>query len=556
LKKDLHMPLLWTVEQLEKHGLVAPSSRKPIPGAPQNLTKLYDATLAADPARIAVVGRSGSLSFASLESQVNAACAYLAELGVHAGDRIAVSLANDIHIVIAFLAVQRMGAIWVGINRAYASGERRHFLSDAGVSILVAEPVISTDTAEAARTLRDFRHIIIFDAANPAASMWHRGLRSHAGAGRPNVAIDPFAPAAIAYTSGTTGLAKGAVHSQHNILVSATMAELTSIDSRPDVIRGSVSPLTILNSMILGPVATLSRGSRVVCLDRIDALGIAEWVRSEKINTLSIVPTSLQDLLTRPDIDQNDLRSLTWVVVGAALVPEGLDKLYRDRFGHDFTISYGLTENPTTVSRSHAETSRVQGAVGRPLFHLDVGICDEAGASLEPGVQGEICVRAAANGAWANVYTPPLGYWNNADATAKLLKGGWLHTGDIGYLDTNGELYILDRRSDLINRGGANIYPAEIERVLRQEPGVYDCAVTGRPDPRLGQTVAAYIQPSAGVNDEDLIERLQQRCAREIAKYKIPAHWIIIASMPRNAMGKIVKSRLSENDNTTMGIGL
>src|SRR5260370_292408 len=161
--------------------------------------------------------------------------------------------------------------------------------------------------------------------------------------------------------------------------------------------------------------------------------------------------------------------SLTWVVVGAAMVPEGMDKMYRDRFGHDFTISYGLTENPTTVSRSHEQTARLPGAVGHPLFHLEVGICDETGATLAPGAPGEICVRAAAKGPWANVYTPALGYWNNAEATAKLLKDGWLHTGDVGYLDERGELYVQDRRSDLINRGGANVYPAEIDRVLREE---------------------------------------------------------------------------------------
>jgi long-chain acyl-CoA synthetase len=545
------MQLLWTADRLKKHGLVAPAHREPIPDVPQNLTELYDSTLAVDPARIAIVGRSGALSFAALEGQVNAACAYLAELGVHAGDRVAASLVNDIHIVVAFLAVQRLGAIWVGINRAYGLGERGHFLGDAGVSILIADPKVAADTTAAAQTLRTLRHVVVLDAADTESSMWHRGLRSHAGVGRPNVEVDPFAPAAIAYTSGTTGLAKGAVHSQHNMLVSATVAELMALDKRPNVIRGSALPLTILNLMILGPVATLSRGSRTVCMDRIDVLGVAEWVRNERINTLPLVPTTVRDLLTRPDVDQSDLASLTWMVVGAATVPEGLDKLYRDRFGHDFTISYGLTENPTTVSRSHAQTPHVQGAVGRPLFHLDVGICDEAGARVGPGVHGEICVRAVAEGPWANVYTPVLGYWNNAEATARLLKDGWLHTGDIGCLDERGELYIQDRRSDLINRGGANVYPAEIERVLRGEPGVQDCAVAGRPDARLGQTIAAYIQPSAGVNGQDLIERLQQRCARELAKYKIPAHWVIVEDMPRNAIGKIIKSRLSENDSKT-----
>ena len=537
----------WTAERLAHHGLVGSPVRNPIPDAPQNLTELYDATLAADPDRVAVVGRSGALSFRVLENQVNAACAYLLDCGVAPGERVAASLANDLDIVVAFLSVQRLGAIWVGINRAYAQGERRHFLSDSGASLFIADRGIAADTATIGQELPALRRIIVVDAADTSSSEWHLGVRSHAGAARPDIEIDPFAPAAIAYTSGTTGLAKGAVHSQHNILVAATVAELMAKDSRPGVVRGAASPITILNAMILGPVATLSRGARVVCMDRVDVLGVAEWVRDEKINTLSLVPTILLDLLTRPDVNQKDLESLTWVVVGASMVPEGLDKLYRDRFGHDFTISYGLTENPTTVSRSHAGTPSVHGAIGRPLFHLQVRICDDQGASVAPRAHGEICIRATTEGPWANVYTTVLGYWNNAAATAKLQKNGWLHTGDVGYLDENGELYIQDRRSDLIIRGGANIYPAEVERILRQESDVVDCAVAGQPDPRLGQTVVAFIQPSSGVSGEDLIERLQQRCVREIAKYKIPSRWVIVDAMPRNAMGKIVKARLLES---------
>jgi long-chain acyl-CoA synthetase len=536
----------WSADRLSEHGLSASEHRNPIPDAPQNLTELYDAALADDPNRIAVVGRSGALSFAALEAEVNAACAYLGELGVQAGDRVAASLANDIHIVVAFLAVQRRGAIWVGINRAYVASERLRFLFDADVSVFVADPAIAEETAAITDALPDLRHVIVLDSVDSQSSEWHQGLRRHAGAGRPSVDIDPFSPAAIAFTSGTTGLPKGAVHTQHNILVAATVAELMAVDNRSDVVRGATSPLTILNVMILGPLATLSRGRRVVCMDRIDAQGIAEWVRRERVNTLTLVPTSLYDLLTRPDIDSSDLDSLTWVVVSAAAIPDGLDALHRKRFGRDFTTSYGLTENPTTVSRSHADSGIGPGAVGRPLFHLEVAILDDTGARVGSGTHGEICVRAANHGPWANVYTPVLGYWKNAKATAKLLENGWLHTGDVGYLDDQGDLYIQDRQSDVINRGGAKIYPAEVERVLMMEPGVHDCAVTARPDRRLGHAVAAYIQPSSGVNGAELIQRLQQRCKRDIAKYKVPAHWTVVDVIPRNTMGKILKKQLPE----------
>jgi acyl-CoA synthetase (AMP-forming)/AMP-acid ligase II len=185
-------------------------------------------------------------------------------------------------------------------------------------------------------------------------------------------------------------------------------------------------------------------------------------------------------------------------------------------------------------------------SIGRPLFHLEVAILDDAGSPAQPGTRGEICVRAACDGSWANVYTPALGYWGNAQATAELLRDGWLHTDDIGYLDEAGQLYIQGRHGDVISRGGANVYPAEVERVLRQEPGLADCAVTGVPDARLGQTVAAYIQPTPGVTGAELAERLRQRCATEIARYKTPVHWIVVGAIPRNTMGKVVKRDLPD----------
>lgn len=536
----------WDGARLAAYGLRAAPHRKAIPGSPRNLTELFDAALAEAPDRVAIVGRSGTLSFAALEAQVNEACGYLAGLGVRPSDRVAASLANDLDVVVAFLAVQRLGAIWVGINRAYALGERRHFLGDAGVRVLLAEPAIAAETAAITHDLPGLHHVIALDSLDTDSSEWHRGLRTHSGAGRPGVEIDPFAPAAIAYTSGTTGRAKGVVHSQHNILVASTVAEMMALDSRPEVIRGVSSPLTILNLMILGPVATLARGRRAVCMDRIDVLGLVEWVRRERVNTLTLVPASLNDLLTRHEVDERDLESLTWVVVGAGTVPEGMSELYLRRFGHSVTISYGLTENPTTVSRSDTQTQDLPGAVGRPVFHLEVAILDDAGSPAPPGMPGEICVRAARHGAWANVYTPALGYWRNPQATAELLRDGWLHTDDIGYLDEAGQLYIQGRRGDVISRGGANVYPAEVERVLRQEPGLADCAVTGIPDARLGQTVAAYIQPTPGITGAELTQRLRQRCAAEIAKYKTPVHWVVVDAIPRNTMGKVVKRDLPE----------
>jgi acyl-CoA synthetase (AMP-forming)/AMP-acid ligase II len=504
---------------------------------------ILDKGLAESPDREAIIGRLQRLTFRELEQRANAAAAFLRELGVSTGVRVACCASNDAEIVVAFLAVQRLGAMWVGINRNLGPGEKVYLLKDSGARVFLAEQTYVQQIEPAKADLPELKSIVRMGAADPDAE-WGKALERHAGTTRPNVEIDPWAPAAIAYTSGTTGFPKGAVHSQHNILVAATIAEVIAVDKRPEVIRGTASPLTILNFMILGPVATLSRASTTVCMDRVDALGIAEWVARERINTTSLVPTIVKDLLTRPDIAPESLSSLTWIVIGAAMVPEGLPALYRARFGHSPTIGYGLTEQPTAVTRTHDKTPPTHGAIGRPLLHLRVGILDAQDEEVPRGTPGEICVRAVAQGPWADVYTSTLGYWNKPEASAALLKNGWMHTGDIGVMDNDGEVFIQDRRSNLIVRGGANVYPAEVERVLRQDPRVYDCAVIGRPDERLGQFVAAVIQPAPNVATAGLIEDLQALCGREIARYKTPVEWRIVEEMPRNALRKVIRGEL------------
>lgn len=533
----------WSDDALRKHGLAPSPARVPIPDAPQSVAEVLGPALARNPDAVALVGRSGRLTFRALDAAANAAAAFLAEQGLKLADRIAVSAPNDLDIVVAFLAVQRLGGVWVGVNRALSASEKRYVLQDCGASLYVGDRISAEQVREGAIECPALRSVIDLAADDPS-STWATGLKRHAGASAPNVSIDPWAPAAIAYTSGTTGFPKGAVHSQHNIMLAATMTEVMAVDRRDGVIRGTVSPLTILNIMIGGPIATLSRGLRQVCMDRIDAQGIAEWVKAEQINTLILVPATVHDLLTRADISRDDLASLTWIVAGAATVPAHLPALYRERFGHAMTVGYGLTEQPTAVSRTHDKTPVKQGAIGRPLPHIDVAILDDAGRRLPAEEAGEICVRPAATGRWANVYTPTLGYWGRPEATAHLLRDGWMHTGDIGALDEEGELFIHDRRSELINRGGANIYPAEVERVLRLDARVVDCAVVGKPDERLGHVVAAFIEAQAGVDGDALVRDLAALCAREMAKYKTPATWAVVDKLPRNAMGKIAKAKL------------
>ena len=537
--------MYWTPERLKECGLQAPRARVEMPQGPQDVATILQRPLRERPHALALISRHDRLTYAQTDEQVRAAAQFLRELGVGQGDRVAACAGNHADIVIAFLAVQRLGAMWVGINRNYAPLEKRFLLQDSGALVFLADDKAADEIAALAEPLATLRHLVRMEPGD-AAGGWRSGLRARLGAEPEFPTVDPFDPAAIAYTSGTTGFPKGVVHSQHNMVMAAWVSVVNSGRDDAEVVRATALPMTILNLMILGPVTAFATGAAHVCMDRIDAEGVAMWIEQEQVNTMSLVPTIVQDMLTLPSIKPEALRSITWLVAGAAVVPQGLPALYEARFGRKLTVGYGLTESPTGVASTSDESPQVQGAIGRPHFHLEVTIQDEAGQSVPTDEAGEICFRAAQSGKWANVYAGPLGYWKRPDATAHLLRGGWVHTGDVGSFDAQGELHIHDRRSDLIIRGGSNIYPAEVERVLREDPRVRDCAVVGKPDARLGEVVAAFVEPFDLAGSDRLIEDLKAYCRDRIAKYKIPVEWRLIDAMPRNAMGKIVKGKLKE----------
>jgi len=537
--------MIWTPERLSAHGLQPPLRRVDMPEGPQDVATLLERPLRERPQAIALVSRHDRLTFAQTDARVRAAAQFLRDLGVGEGDRVAACAGNHADIVIAFLAAQRLGAIWVGVNRNYAPLEKSFLLEDSGACVFLADDKAAAEIEALAARPETLRRLVRMEPGDEAGE-WRSAVRERLGADPEFPVIDPWAPAAIAYTSGTTGFPKGVVHSQHNMVMAAWAANVNSGRTDPEVIRATALPMTILNLMILGPVAAFATGARHVCMDRIDAEGVAEWIETEQVNTLSLVPTVVQDMLTLPTIRPEALRSIRWLVAGAAVVPQGLPALYEARFGRKLTVGYGLTECPTGVAATGEDSPAVQGAIGRPHFHLEVTIQDEAGRVLPAGEAGEICFRATQTGKWANVYAGPLGYWKRGEATAQLLRGGWIHTGDVGSYDADGELHIHDRRNDLIIRGGSNIYPAEVERVLREDPRVRDCAVVGKPDARLGEVVAAFVEPFDLETAADLVSDLERRCQDRIARYKIPVQWELVREMPRNAMGKIVKGRLKE----------
>jgi len=534
---------------IEARQLQPSSARPRIPGdAPQTVADILTGPLLRCPSRIALVGRHSRYSYAELDAAVGRAAAALHRLGVREGDRVAASAANHPEIVIAFLATMRLGAIWAGIARALAPVEKAYMLRDSEASVFLGDAAMAAQLASRRAELPSLRELLVMEAADDDCD-WARALRDRGQtpirgtAAAPPFEIDPFAPAAIAYTSGTTGFPKGAVHSQHNLLLPGAVAAATAAYPRGQV-HGVLLPLTVLNLMVLVPLLAFQIDGTCVCMDRIDALGIAEWVRSEKIGHFAAVPAIYHGLLTHPEVRTEDLASLAKPEVGGAECPPSFLRLYRERFGADVAIGYGMTEAPTAVTRSLGERPPEPGLIGLALPQVDVHLLDEDGRAVADGEVGEICVAAATTGEFAGVYTPMLGYWNKPEETERALQGGMLHTGDLGMRDpASGQLYIRGRRGDLILRGGANVYPAEIERVLHADPRVAACAVLGIPDERLGERVIAAVQLADGAGTVTE-EELRERCAASLARYKVPERFHFVETVPRNSMGKILKREL------------
>lgn len=508
---------------------------------------LLDDLLESDPDRVVLIGRSGRLSARQLDDLSTRGANVLRGLGVEPGTRVAASLPNDTWVVVAFLSAMKAGAIWLGVNRPLAPPEKAYMLADSGTRVFLGDSAMieQIETQRATRSdLSQLVHLVSVTPNEPRNEFAE--LLAAASTTRPAVSVDPYGPAAISYTSGTTGFPKGAVHSQHNMLLPGhVMTRRGGIAGRDGVaVLGVPLPLTILNLMILGPLAAYQGGTPVVAMDRVDAIGMAEWIAAEGVTTFSAVPSMVYDLLTNPEVTDDMLASIAAIGVGGADMPDAFRRLYEERFGKRVGTGYGLTEAPTTVTSEDVSLPRTPGACGTALPQVSIHILNEADEEVPVGEVGEVCVGPSSTGEFAGMYRTMLSYWNRPEETARALRNGLLHTGDIGCVDEHGNLFIKDRKNDLIIRGGANVYPAEVERVIHDFPGVAACAVVGSDDERLGERVVAFVEAQPGVTID--VDALLAHCGAHLARYKVPDSVTLVETFERTPMGKIRKTTLRE----------
>ena len=490
---------------------------------PATIADVLRPGLAADPGRPALVAPDRTLSYAQLDAAAARAAGALAELGVRPGDRIGVGLPNDSRIVVLFHAAMRLGAVWAGISQQLAAPEQAALLDHCEASLTIGVPA-DVPLSPGRRAL--------------TAGEWEDAFR--AGRWLRPAPVDPHAPAAIAYTSGTTGQPKGVVHSQHNLLLPG--AVLVATRGYDHTLRKADSlPMTILNLLVLSTLLTSqARGTAVIASPR-SAGEAARWLRETRATVWNGVPALLYDMARDPSIPGDALDGLIEVWSGGDNLSEEIRSAFGARFSPPLAGTYGLTEAPTVVAIEDRGAPHSPGCSGQVLPHLRV---------LEDA-DGELCVRGAADGPWGGLYTSMLGYWNAPEATAQTLRGGVLRTGDVGRVTSDGAVYVTDRKKLVIVRGGANVYPAEVERAIASYPGVLACAVFGAPDGRLGARVAAVIQAEDTGLD---VDGLRLHCAERLARYKVPEGWrVTTRALPRNAMGKLDRPAIAAQFSSLTG---
>ncbi|HTO71430.1 MAG TPA: o-succinylbenzoate--CoA ligase [Myxococcota bacterium] len=485
-----------------------------------NLPVFLAARAALSPASPALACGEARLDFAQLFARANAMARGLRALGVREGDGVAALLPNGVDLVALVHAAQLTGAALVPLNLRLVARELAFQLADAAPRVLVHGGGELAERARAASAgLPGLRRAPtpICDAC-PGADV---PLRDQ---------VDLAATAAVVYTSGTTGEPKGAELS-HGAFLWSALGSALHLGHLPGDRWLACLPLAHVGGLAILYRSALS-GTAVTVHERFDPVRVAKELDDGGITLVSFVASMLERVLDARG-DRPAPPELRCVLVGGGPCPARL--LARARaLGFPIATTYGLTEAASQVATLPLERAREPGdSTGRPLFCTELRIVSPDGVELPRGAEGEIAVRGP---------TVMTRYLRRPEATAHALRGGWLHTGDVGRLEPSGDLVVLDRRSDLVVSGGENVYPAEVEAALREHPAVADAAVAGEPDPAFGARVAAWLVLRAGCSAGEA--ELVEFCRARLAGYKLPRRIRFVPALPRTESGKLLRRAL------------
>jgi long-chain acyl-CoA synthetase len=477
-------------------------------------------TAARDEAHAALRMDDAVLTFGEFRDAALKVAGGLRARGVQPGDRVGLVLPNVVSFPVVFYGALLAGAAVVPMNPLLKAREVEYYLRDSGARLVVAlapgEPVV-----EAAGTVG-------VDAVTVGPALPEELMDGEALDAAVDRADDDLA--VILYTSGTTGQPKGAELTHANLAGNArTTAETLLESSTDDVVMGCL-PLFHVFGLTCGLNTTVLRGSTLTLIPRFDGAKALSVIERDKVTIFEGVPTMFSAMLHAPEGDGTDVSSLRLCVSGGSAMPVEVMRAFEEKFGCIILEGYGLSETSPVASFNHPHAERKPGSIGTPIAGVEMRLVDDDGKDVAAGEVGEIAIRGA------NVMK---GYWQKPEETAKAIPDGWFRTGDLARTDDDGYFFIVDRKKEMIIRGGYNVYPREIEEALYEHPAVAEAACIGIAHPELGEEVAAAVALKPGATAE--VDELRNFVKERVAAYKYPRELWLVDALPKGPTGKILR---------------
>ena len=478
--------------------------------------------------KVALISRGRPTTYGELLGQVRRFRGSLQAVGITRGDRVAVIAANGRHFAVAYLATVGMGAVAVPLNPTATTDEIEREITEVGAKAVIVGPSAAPAWSRISGTaVPSVEHVIGAEAFD---AMVRDGVET------PESHVHPDDLAVLIFTSGTAGAPRAAMLS-HGNLVSNIDQTLEATPMYADDVSFGVLPMFHIFGLNVMFGCVIASGGTIVLVERFDPSSAIETIVERNITVMAGAPAMWSALAQMPDVGRSTMASLRLAVTGAAKMPEEMAGLLEDKCGVVLAEGYGLTEASPVVTTARIVDGVVRsprGSIGVPIAGVTIRIVDESGDDALPGDEGEIWVKGP------NVFR---GYWHDDEATSRVLTPeGWLRTGDIAVADDDGNLFIVDRAKDLIIVSGFNVYPAEVESVVTDHPGVRACAVVGVAHPHTGEAVKAFVVPAPGVHLDE--ETIIEHARKKLSRYKCPTKVQFVDELPLNVTGKVLRRAL------------
>jgi long-chain acyl-CoA synthetase len=508
-----------------------------------NLASLITNTVRCYPDETALIDGGSTLTYREFARLVEAFAAHLRAQGVQPGDKVALLFPNTMSFTIAYYGILHAGGVVVPISFLSVAREIRYSLEDSEAAVLVAYEEYAPQASEAFAAVTLCHSLVLAGESNGPLTLLEGTLDRNAACDLAD--RNPDDTAVILYTSGTTGQPKGAELTHFNMWSNADLSAWRLLSTPEHVERlgpGHVvlAALPLFHSFgqTCNQNATVMAGGTLTYIKRFEPVPALETMARDRVTLFSGVPTMYLALLNTPAREQYDLSSLQYCFSGGAAMPIEVFKRFSESFGVPILEGYGLSEtSPVATFNVLHQECRV-GSIGIPVYGCEVKIVDDQNQELPADAIGEVVIRG---------HNVMKGYYRRPEATAEAFRGGWFHSGDMGRQDGDGYLYIVDRKKDMIIRGGFNVYPREVEEILYAHPAVREAAVVGVPNANYGEEIKAYVSLRAEPEHASVTQdELQKFCKEQIAATKYPRLFEILPDLPKGSTGKILRKELRE----------